>query len=195
MINIMLDLETWGTKPYSTIISIGAVFFDPQEATHELATFHTLIDPISSEQVGFRKDASTIAWWLDPARAEAAKEWHETIHVDVQTALFGFREWVQLQVAANSEGGTLPPDYQKQVLMWGNGADFDCTLLAQAYELTQQERPWDTFNNRCFRTVKNLPSTDFCQPERQGTHHNALSDAQHQVAWLCNINTELALGL
>ena len=59
----MLDLETWGTTPYSTIISIGVCAFDPyadilKDGTVIADRFEVAIDPASRQ--GMRIDGETM---------------------------------------------------------------------------------------------------------------------------------------
>jgi DNA polymerase III epsilon subunit-like protein len=55
----MVDIETLGTKPSSTILSIGAVFFDIE--TGELGErFYMNIDPKQDRSI----DPSTVMWWM-----------------------------------------------------------------------------------------------------------------------------------
>lgn len=55
--NIMVDLETLGTKPNSAILSIGAVAFDDQGLHDE---FYCNVDLISSIACGYEIDADTV---------------------------------------------------------------------------------------------------------------------------------------
>jgi exodeoxyribonuclease VIII len=67
----------------------------------------------------------------------------------------------------------------KNVLVWGNGASFDNAILAQCYRAVGMDFPWKFWNDRCYRTLKNLVlDVPF---ERTGTHHNALDDARSQA--------------
>jgi len=210
MKHIMVDLETWGTKPYATIISIGAVYFDPELNEPIRDEFYVTIDPIASERVGFRKDADTLAWWLQPAQSAAWAEWYKIPHLEPQAAFFGFSQWLQ-SLSLSEVTPTAFDDWQAHIAIWGNGATFDNTLLRQGYELLQMEPPWRHFNDRCFRTLKNLTH---CQnvpneagaymdditakslaPPHEGLQHNALVDARQQALWLCNIARAFNLTL
>ena len=59
--NLMIDLETLGTKPNSAILSIGAVYFDKDGLGEE---FYANVDLQDSIDSGFDIDASTVYWWL-----------------------------------------------------------------------------------------------------------------------------------
>jgi inhibitor of KinA sporulation pathway (predicted exonuclease) len=81
----------------------------------------------------------------------------------------------------------------KEIALWGNGSDFDNVLLAQAYAAAKMDYPIRYYNNRCFRTLKNL-GLAVQEPQREGTFHNALDDAKHQAKWAGLILAELRLG-
>ena len=76
--------------------------------------------------------------------------------------------------------------------MWGNGAEFDNVILSQAYKNVEKEVPWQYYNNRCYRTVKNL--FPHIEMERVGAHHNALDDAKSQAEHLLGIIRTVGLG-
>lgn len=215
MKHIMVDLETWGTKPYSTILSIGAAYFIPEHGVQQ--TFGITIDPVDSEKRGFRKDAETIGWWLQPAQNEAWAEWHNTLHFEAFNAFHGFSLWIEQlfdlgrypgahdDIKVGNRDTFSPFDH---VCVWGNGATFDNTLLRQGFELLNMEPPWKHYNDRCFRTLKNLSAMrptaggeerefhakEFSPPHK-GQKHNAVVDAIQQAEWLCNIVQEFNLKL
>jgi len=74
--------------------------------------------------------------------------------------------------------------------IWANGASFDFPILAEAYRLSGTARPWHFRNERDYRTLKAL-WPDVPQPQRSGTHHNALDDAIHQATHLQMIWKEM----
>lgn len=175
MKHCMVDLETFSTNNDAVIISIGAIVFDPTKPTDEDdASFHVCVTPMWQDRYKRHMNAETVMWWMDPERAGAWKEWVDTLKFDLPTALEGF----QMFLAQNEAT-------QDILRVWGNGASFDNVILRSAYAATGQECPWNYYNDRCFRTLKNLTKdAKSLEPERAGTHHNALDDARHQVAWL-----------
>lgn len=161
---VMLDLETLGTRPGSVIVSIGAVKFDHQKIFSE---FYQLIDAADAQRCGLVLDAETVMWWLK--RDEAARmEIADTVSVPLVQALQSFSHW-------------LGDDAE----VWGNGASFDNVLLASAYKQIQMPVPWKFWNDRCYRTMKDLHPG--IKMEREGTHHNALDDARSQAKHLIRI--------
>ena len=170
MRDVMIDLETMGVGPSAAIVSIGAVIFDPE--TGELgAEFYRVVSLSSSMSAGGVVDAGTIMWWLeqsDAARNAVSAKFAEGI----EDVLFEFDDFVQ-----TFAGGC------NIARVWGNGAAFDNVILRGAYDRLHMDRPWEFYNDRCYRTVKAM------HPEikmlRTGTHHNALDDAISQAKHLC----------
>ena len=215
----MVDLETMGVRPYASIISIGAVYFDPTKTGKDAIKdqFYVTIDPIANEQAGFRTDMSTVCWWLQPEQRGAYDEWAKVLHLEPQAALFGMNQWVHTlfdlekdlrahdDIEVKDRSTFDPTDH---ICVWGNGATFDNTLLRQAFELMKIEPFWKHWNDRCFRTMKSLTSTSIktnggdyetvtaksLAPPHEGKH-NALLDARQQALWLCNIAKQFDLTL
>jgi hypothetical protein len=167
---VMLDLETMGTKPGSAIVAIGAVLFDIEKRTIE-KDFYASVSLESCMEAGLQCDPGTILWWMrqgDDARKAIA----EVAGFPLRHALLEFATLF----APKSE-----------LTVWGNGADFDNVLLTVAYEKAGLSLPWKQFNNRCYRTIKNLPQHKSNKIVRVGTHHNALDDARSQALHLITL--------
>lgn len=165
MKDVMIDLETMGLGVNAAIIAIGAVEFD-LEAKMLGRTFYALVDLQSSVDAGGEIDPSTVMWWLAQSKEARSALLEEGILIDQALSNFGL--WLL-------ECG---PD----VKVWGNGADFDNVILAQAFRRSDFSVPWKFWNNRCFRTFKNmLPE---CPSPFIGIQHNALDDAKYQAEYL-----------
>lgn len=163
----MGDLETLGTRPRSVILSIGAVKFDPDSGeTH--SDFYLVINKQSCLDVGMEVDPDTEKWWKDQSpEAQQVLVEAESSVVSIKEALQRFGDW-------------LDPN----TTLWGNGSDFDNAMLQEAFKLCGLKQPWAFWNNRCYRTMKNMVKVHH---KRQGTHHNALDDARHQAEHLMKI--------
>lgn len=173
-VNVMVDLETFGVGRKAMPISIGAVKFD---AIGVLERFHVGITPESAQRAGFRMDASTMLWWLDPERAPAWAAWGELEKFSITEALDGFAMWFG----------------PEQLRLWGNGATFDNVILRDAYNLCGFEFPTAWWNDRCYRTVKSL--CPHIEMERVGTHHSAVDDAESQALHLIALADHLGIEL
>ena len=170
MKNIMLDLETMGNGPQSAIVAIGAVYFDEQEFGD---TFYRKVSLDSSIKAGLKVDASTIIWWLkqsEDARGELTDEQTSYSLCDV---LFELKQFFKQKT---------------NIKVWGNGAGFDNVILRSAYEVTNQKVPWEFWNDRCFRTIRNIfRIPGYVRPEKYLAHH-ALHDAMAQAEELMCIS-------
>jgi exodeoxyribonuclease VIII len=166
--NIMLDIETMGAGPDAAIIAIGAVSFSPVIFG---SRFYELINLESAVDAGGVMDASTVLWWLE--QNDDARKALTGHGVSMVKALTHFNAWCQAV------------GVKQDLRVWGNGSDFDNVILGTTYDRLGMARPWHYFNNRCYRTVKNLyPNIKIT---RAGTHHNALDDAENQANHLMDI--------
>lgn len=162
--DIMLDLETLDTSATASIISIGAVRFNETEIDD--AGFYRVIKIQSNLDEHRTISGSTLAWWIgQDARAKAI--FSDPDAVDLGQALDDFRDWV----------GPI-----KNVRMWGNGSDFDCSILKNAYGL--QGEPWVFWNTRCLRTVKSSMIGRTVQKVEPAIAHHAMHDALAQAKTL-----------
>lgn len=164
MAHVMVDLETWGTRPGSALRSIGAVVFDPANPTAPLGeAFYAVIDDASCAAIGLVKDPRTVQWWAE--QSTEAKAAFEIDPRPIGGVLREFSAWF------TKVGG-------EQV--WGHGASFDPVLLEAAYDAVLLEAPWKFWDVRCCRTVLAMANR---RPERHAkdVHHNALDDAKAQA--------------
>lgn len=131
-------------------------------------------------------------WWLgqsDEARAAIAYNVDGEKRMALLQALQKFQEWLM----ANGQEGKRP-------YVWGNGAGFDCTIMANAYEAVRKVRfigYWNGFQDRDVRTVVDMgrdllgfdPKKDM---PFEGVAHRALDDAKHQARYVSAIYQALA---
>lgn len=171
MADIMIDLETMGTGPTSSIVAIGAVEMSVEHGT--VRKYYSEVDLKSSVMFGGSIDPDTVMWWL--RRSEQARnalqlpDDKERWMFDVKHVLMDFAQWLD-------ETGIGIDDRR----IWGNGADFDNPILSSAFIRAGHDVPWQFRNSRCYRTLKSLHPEIKSAP-RHGVHHNALDDAMHQA--------------
>ena len=171
--HLMLDLETMGKNPDAPIISIGAIFFDPQ--TGDMGPeFSKTID---LETAGGVIDRDTIKWWLKQSREAQSAIMTDEIPLD--DALLQLREFID-----ENSGEFF-------VQVWGNGANFDNTILRRSYERQGIPCPWRYYNDRDVRTIVELgKAIDFdarTATPFEGERHNALDDARYQAKYVSAI--------
>ncbi|HCT6396082.1 TPA: 3'-5' exoribonuclease [Escherichia coli] len=168
--HLMIDLETMGKNPDAPIISIGAIFFDPQ--TGDMGPeFSKTID---LETAGGVIDRDTTKWWLKQSREAQSAIMTDEIPLD--DALLQLREFID-----ENSGEFF-------VQVWGNGANFDNTILRRSYERQGIPCPWRYYNDRDVRTIVELgKAIDFDARTAipfEGERHNALDDARYQAKYV-----------
>ncbi|EOW3015789.1 3'-5' exoribonuclease [Escherichia coli] len=171
--HLMIDLETMGKNPDAPIISIGAIFFDPQ--TGDMGPeFSKTID---LDTAGGVIDRDTIKWWLKQSREAQSALLTDEIPLD--DALLQLREFID-----ENSGEFF-------VQVWGNGANFDNVILRRSYERQGIPCPWRYCNDRDVRTIVELgKAIDFDARTAipfEGERHNALDDARHQAKYVSAI--------
>lgn len=166
MEGIMVDIETMGIRPSSAILSIGAVEFDEVKI---ISTFSARIDLQSCLDVGLTVDASTIHWWMGQSD-------------DARKALLNVRPKPLAEALSAFSAAFL----WKKKPVWCNGLSFDLPILENAYHAVNKHVPWEYFNGRDYRTVKNLFPKALVQEfeVEPAIAHDALSDATAQTQTL-----------
>ena len=171
--HLMIDLETMGKNPDAPIISIGAIFFDPQ--TGDMGPeFSKTID---LDTAGGVIDRDVIKWWLKQSREAQSAIMTDEIPLD--DALLQLREFID-----ENSGEFF-------VQVWGNGANFDNVILRRSYERQGIPCPWRYCNDRDVRTIVELgKAIDFDARTAipfEGERHNALDDARYQAKYVSAI--------
>lgn len=167
-LNIVLDIETLGTKVGCPVISIGAISDDGR-------TFYRTIDIEDACRNG-TPDGATIKWWMrQTEEALVAVFYNPSLTMQVLSAFASY-----LTVISEMES--------KEIALWGNGSDFDNAILADLYTRKELKIPWSYKANRCFRTLKNL-YRDIQAPPADPGHikHHALHDAIYEMNHLKKI--------
>jgi hypothetical protein len=170
---VMVDLETWGTAADSALVSIGAVKFDP-DTKSITGAFYKVIDKESCLEIGMSIDPDCIKHFWDK-QPPAVREVLDLPGEHIIDVLDAFSKWMG-----------------PNACMWGNGADFDNSMIAHAFKLCFMKPHWKFWNNRCYRTMKNMfPQVKMT---RVGTHHNAYYDAESQAKHLMDILSVMRAG-
>lgn len=184
MNNLMIDLETMGTGINAPIISIGAVFFDPNTGNIG-SEFYSCIFLTSSMKSGGIPDGSTILWWINQS-VEAKNVMFDEGAITLQSALSNFSKFVCSNCPAS------------KVQVWGNGSTFDNAVLRASYQRLDMEEPWRWYNDRDVRTIVEIGRAIGIDPKKSmpfnGEVHNALADAKHQAAYVSAIYQRLIIG-
>jgi hypothetical protein len=158
-----IDLETLDVIPQATVLSLGAVKFNPfsDEEPHSELYLKILIE--DQDRLGRTASDATIKWWSeqDPAIMEEAFE--QTGAVTVEEALRQLNKWC---VGVDE--------------FWGQGYGFDFTMLEDMYRSIGKPVPWQFWQISDSRTItKRMPRDP--RKDMQTNLHNALADAYFQA--------------
>lgn len=162
--DVMLDLETLGTKPGSVILSIGAATFDGKWTFHRRLT---LTDQLAS---GMTMDPATIDWWMNQSDAARQSLFGTTAQQDRTTAVVALMEFSRWCAEVDLK------------TVWGHGLNFDIPLLEALYRANKISPHWGYRAGRDTRTLFDLAGKkmgDFGTPNPLA--HDALCDAVYQA--------------
>lgn len=144
-VHVSLDLETASTSDNAAIVQLASVVVGSDYIKN---VFNERISLASCEAHGCHVDVETMKWWdkQDPELRNHVFSGTRQL-VDV---LDDWDDWVYAQC----EG-----DFSR-VYLWGNGADFDCTILRNAYEIFAKW-PINFRNHEHLRTMKRNTPVDW----------------------------------
>src|SRR5210317_2183412 len=158
----MIDLETLDTRPQCTVLSLGAVKFDPFSDTEPHSELYLKISVDDQDRLGRTVSDDTIAWWSkqDPKIMNEAFDQEGCITVD--EALKRISKFV---VGVDT--------------LWGQGYGFDYTIMEDMFRQAKTPIPWNFWIIRDSRTLFACCKKD---PRKliQNDLHNALADDYYQ---------------
>lgn len=162
MKHCMVDLETFGTSAGCVIRSIGAVVFDPRTGIGE--EFYRNITEEDQLILGATKDPDTEKWWA--RQSQESQDAFADDQVRLETAAIDFAQFWRRN---------------KLKFVWAQGSNFDCVLWEASCAFVNVKHPWQFYNTRDTRTAYDMAGFNTKTMKREGTYHNALDDAKHQV--------------
>lgn len=177
MSDVMVDIETLGTKPGSLILSIGAVRFD-KDGLHK--EFYRNVEALSSLMAGFTVDPDTVRFWNNQPFDTRAILFNSP--VKIEHVLFHLTDFIH-----------------RDTRVWAKGPDFDLVMLQAAYEKIGERIPWSYRNTRDVRTILDIGvragchAPDLFPPTIQ--KHSALEDAKYQANQVITVYNKLNLWL
>lgn len=162
--DLMIDIETMGTNPNSSILSIAAIEFniDTGEIGKE---FYTNICLQSCKNLGLDIEPSTVLWWMNQNES-ARKKLIEEPGLSIIEALKSFNNFIQ-------------GNYK----IWANSPAFDCEILKNAFKKSLLPIPWNFWDERDVRTLVSIYPEIKQNCTFKGTGHNALDDCKHQIEY------------
>jgi hypothetical protein len=161
-IHATIDLETIDTRPQATVLSLGAVKFDPFSSAEPYNHLYFKISIDDQHRLGRTANDSTLEWWAtqDPAIMEEAFD--QTDAITVEQALAQLNKFI---VGVD--------------VLWGQGYGFDYTIIEDMYRSLHTPIPYNFWQVRDSRTLFSACASD---PRKriQSDLHNALADAVFQ---------------
>jgi hypothetical protein len=179
--DLMLDIETLGTRNNAVVLCIGAMKFNFNERTISDDHFYAKID-ISSQvrEYNRRIEGDTLTWWL----SQEVKVYEKIVadltgRVSVKESLELLQEFIG----------------NKDTRIWGNGSVFDVSKIEDL--MIKDEFPkdylWQYRNIRCARTIASLAPDIRSNMKFEGDPHDPVDDCKHQIKWLLAIADKLNL--
>jgi hypothetical protein len=163
MIAAMIDLETLDVIPSATVLSLGAVKFNPFTDNEPYDELYLKINIDDQDRLGRTTSDSTIKWWSQQDTAIMEEAFDQTGAVTVEEALRQLNKWV---VGVDE--------------IWAQGYGFDITMLEDMYRSIGKPIPWHFWQVSDARTItKRMPKDP--RKDMQTDLHNALADAYFQA--------------
>lgn len=133
--HIMIDAETWGTRPGCAIRSVGLVEFDIDAGRISEARYWNVQDT-SCLSLGLVEDSGTRAYW--DRQPERVKQVFLHEPKPIKTVLNDLRN-VALTKPVTA--------------FWAYGSEFDFPILSDAYDRARLPTPWKSPQLRDSRTL------------------------------------------
>ena len=161
--DVMLDLETLGTRPEAVILTFGAVKFDPWADDIDIEKgMYLRIDVDEQSTLGREIQQETVDWWgrQDPAVFE------EAMGEDGRVKANEFLDQLNRFLVGVDN-------------IWAQGPAFDIVILENLYRQLGRPTPWQFWQIRDSRTLFAVHG----DPREKGRAqaHNALADCYYQA--------------
>lgn len=178
--NVMIDIETFGTTSFSSVVSIAAVQFDIERGWYG-QEFYTEISPESCLAMGLHEDEETIDWWQHTNPGELYNIRKRGIPLEL--AIVHFDSWFRSR------------NDVALVKVWGNSNRFDLGLIENIYTVGGASIPWSFKNERDVRTLVSFAPEIKDEEPAVGMAHNALDDCKFQINYCAKIYRKIKNSL
>lgn len=197
-VDLMIDIETMGTRPTAPIVSIGACLFDPRcQNSFEYLSKYSFVCLVDLDDATKHSpsgiESGTVKWWLGQSDA-AIKRLVTGEMLNLKDAL------TQLWQFATDRGSKTPEAVRQlpvPKMIWAKSPDFDCKIIEHACRSAGVMYPFQYFNQRCVRTAVDLafPDGEESRPAfTTGVHHDARDDAVNQAMMIQACYSALGLS-
>jgi len=170
--SLMIDMETIAVSPRATILSLGAVHFNPYGNGYGDKLYFR-VDLDDQDKLNREVDQNTLDWWAkqDPIVMEEAFSPDDRIPLTEAMDRFQKFAW-----GCDT--------------FWSHGATFDLVIIEDIMRQLGRPIPWNFWQLRDTRTLFDL-GVDPDMPT--GGKHDALQDAIRQAIGVQNIYTKLKI--
>ena len=162
-IHATIDLETLDTIPSATVLSLGAVKFDPFSSNEPNSELYFKLGIDEQDALGRTTSDSTIEWWSNQNQKAKEEAFNPDGRITISNTLKQISKWM---VGVD--------------ILWGQGYGFDMTILEHMYKSIGVPVPWNFWIVRDSRTLFGLCEKD-PRKAMQTDLHNALADAYFQA--------------
>ena len=172
--DIMIDLETLDVLPTATILTIGAVKFDPfgdDVNDPKCEKFYVRVDVDSCDRIGATISQATLDWWASQSQ-------------EAQNEAFDPENRIPIQDAINQ----LYKFCRGAKRVWSHGAGFDVIILEHYFRKIGKAIPWSFWEVRDTRTIFDIGINPNRPPVLK---HHALEDAWNQAVGVQNVYKKL----
>ena len=168
--DIMIDMETLDVLPSATILTIGAVKFDPfgdELKDKTMEKFYVKVDIDSCDKLGCTVSSSTLEWWGNQEQAAQDEAFSPDGRIDIVDAMNQLYKfcWGAKRV-------------------WSHGAGFDIIILENIFRKIGKAIPWSFWEVRDTRTIFDIGINPNRPP---ALAHHALEDAWNQAVGVQNV--------
>ena len=166
-IHIMGDLETLSTTHSAAVVQMGFVSWD--SLTNNRHTFKRNISFDDAMRHG-EVSGDTLAWWFKQSDEARESITDKELLVSSEEAVGQLEEFLK---------GVMEKS-PRHVHFWSH-ASFDAPILVNLFKSHGKEFPIPFYKFRDLRTIDYLACKVADKIPREGTHHDALDDAQYQM--------------
>lgn len=168
--DVMIDLETLDVLPTATVLTIGAVKFDPfgdDVSEPDCDRFYVKVDIDSCDRLGCTVSQDTLNWWSNQSKEAQEAAFDPEGRIDIRDALNQLYKfcWGAKRV-------------------WSHGAGFDVIILENLFRKVEKAVPWSFWEVRDTRTLFDLGINPNRPPVLK---HHALEDAWNQAVGVQNV--------
>lgn len=168
--DIMIDLETLDVTPTASVLTIGAVKFDPfgdDVDFPKCEKFYVKVDLDSCDSLGCTVSQATLDWWSQQSQAAQDEAFSPDGRIDITDAM-----------------GRLYKFCWGAKRVWSHGAGFDIIICEHLFRKIGRAVPWQFWEVRDTRTLFDIG----IDPKRPPVlKHHALEDAWNQAVGVQNV--------